>query len=64
MGTVGGFLSALALTTPAFTGGVTSGTLMGYTANTLEVYAQLTGTGTAAIAGEIDVVIPFYIQKD
>ena len=64
VGTMGGFLSALALTTPAFTGSVTSGTLMGYQANTIEVYAQLAGTAQAGTAGEIDVLIPFYIQKD
>ena len=61
--TPGGFLSGLALTTPAFTASVSSGALMGYQATQIEVYAQLTGSGAAA-AGEIDVLIPFYIQKD
>ena len=61
--TPGGLLSALALTTPAFTGNVSSGTMMGYQANMIEVYAQLTGSGTA-VAGEVDILIPFYIQKD
>lgn len=63
-GTMGGLLSAIVLTTPGFTASVATGTLIGYQANTIEVYAQLAGTAQAGTAGEIDVLIPFYIQKD
>ena len=58
-----GILSGLA-TTVAFTGGVISGALMGYTANQLELFVRLNSTGAANTAGEADITIPFYIHKD
>ena len=63
LATPGGLLNALALTTPAFTGGVSTGALMGYQAETIQLYVKITGSG-AATAGEIDIVVPFYIHKD
>ena len=57
----GGLLAASAVATVGFTAGIISGALMGYTANQLELFIRLTGASTL---GEVDVCIPFYLQRD
>jgi hypothetical protein len=59
-----GFLPASDVATINFTAGITSGTLVGYTAVQLELYIKLTITGATPTVGEVDVLVPFYIQKD
>jgi hypothetical protein len=63
-GTPGGLLSASDVATVGFTAGIISGTLIGYTANQLELYIKLTITGATPTVGEVDILVPFYIQKD
>src|SRR3954470_19021089 len=63
-GTPGGLLPASDVATINFTAGITSGTLVGYTAVQLELYIKLTITGATPTVGEVDVLVPFYIQKD
>jgi hypothetical protein len=63
-GTPGGLLSAVNVAATGFTPAIISGTLIGYTATQLELYVKLTITGATPTVGEVDVLIPFYIQKD
>jgi hypothetical protein len=63
-GTPGGLLPASDVSAINFTAGIVSGALMGYTANQLELYIKLTITGATPTVGEVDVLVPFYIQKD
>lgn len=60
----GGLLAASDIATVGFTPTIISGTLIGYTANQLELFIQLTITGATPTVGEADFLIPFYIQKD
>lgn len=63
-GTPSGLLSASDVATLGFTSDIKTGTLIGYTAVQLELYIKLTITGSTPTVGEVDVLIPFYIQKD
>jgi hypothetical protein len=60
----GGLLSASDVATLGFTASISTGALIGYTAVTLELFIRLTITGATPTVGEVDVLIPFYIQKD
>lgn len=57
-------LPSTALVTPVFTPSIATGTALGYTASTLELWARLNFTGGPITAGEVDVLVPFYVQKD
>jgi hypothetical protein len=63
-GTPGGLLAASNVAATGFTPAIISGSLIGYTANQLELYIKLTITGATPTVGEVDVLIPFYIQRD
>ena len=52
------------LTATGFTASVISGALIGYTAVQLELYVRLNITGATPTVGEVDLLVPFYIQKD
>lgn len=60
----GGLLSGHNVAATGFTPAIISGTLIGYTANQLELFVRLTITGATPTVGEVDVLVPFYIQKD
>jgi hypothetical protein len=59
-----GLLSGHNVAALGFTPAIISGALIGYTANQLELFARLTITGAAPTVGEVDALVPFYIQKD
>jgi hypothetical protein len=63
-GTPGGLLLASDVAAVGFTASISTGTLIGYTAVQLELYIKLTITGSTPTVGEVDVLVPFYIQKD
>ena len=60
----GGLLSGHNVAALGFTPAIISGTLIGYTANQLELFVRLTITGATPTVGEVDALVPFYIQKD
>ena len=63
-GTPGGLLLNSNVAATGFTPAISSGTLIGYTAVQLELYITLTITGATPTVGEVDVLVPYYIQKD
>lgn len=64
IGTPGGIVLNANVAATGFNGAVVTGTLLGYTAAQLELYITLTITGATPTVGEVDVLVPFYIQKD
>lgn len=60
----GGLLAASDVAATGFTPNIISGALIGYTAVQLELYIRLNITGATPTVGEVDLLVPFYIQKD
>jgi len=59
----GGLLTASNVAATGFST-VATGALVGYTANQLELFIRLTITGATPTVGAVDVLVPFYIQRD